>query len=147
MEKTLAIIKPDGVGKKLVGEIIRRFESEGLELRGLKMLRPSRKEIEGFYEMHKGKPFFEPFISFMLSGPIAVSIWEAENAVLRVREIIGATNPEKANPGTLRKLYGTDNRKNLIHASDSIESSEREIARFFKPDEILDYNAIDWMNK
>ena len=147
VERTILIVKPDGVGKKVVGEIIKRFESEGLKLIGLKMLRPNRETVEGFYDVHRGKPFFGPFINFMLSGPIVVSAWEGENAVTRVRQINGATNSKEAAPGTLRNLYGTDNRRNLVHSSDSPENARREIDFYFKPGELLEYNENEWKDK
>jgi nucleoside-diphosphate kinase len=147
MERTCVIIKPDGVGKKVAGEVIKRFESEGLKLVGLKMLRPKRAVLEDFYSVHKGKFFFEPFINFLESGPIIVCAWQAPNAVIQVRNIIGDTDSRKAKPGTLRGAFGTDNRKNLVHASDSIENAKREIEFFFQPDEILEYNPDEWKDK
>jgi nucleoside-diphosphate kinase len=147
MEKTLVIIKPDGVGKRAVGEIIRRFETEGFKLIGLKMLKPERKTLEEFYSVHKGKPFFEPFMSFVTSGPIIAAALEADSAVERVRGIIGSTDSKKAAPGTLRSLYGTDNRRNLVHASDSRENAKREIEFFFKNHELLSYDPDNWINK
>ena len=147
MEQTCLIVKPDGVGKKKAGEIIRRFENEGFTLRGLKMLKPTTAQIEGFYEVHKGKPFFGPFMSFMMSGPIVVCVFGADNAVARVREIIGATNSAEAKPGTLRNMFGTDNRRNLVHASDSPETAEYEINYFFREFEIYNFNDDDWVEK
>ena len=147
MERTCVIIKPDGIGKKCAGEVIRRFESEGLKLIGLKMLYPPREKIESFYEIHKGKPFFGPFIAFMTSGPIIVSAWEGVNAVAHVRRIIGATNSKEAAQGTLRQLFGTDNRKNLVHASDSEENGKRETSFFFQPEELVEYDPNAWINK
>src|SRR3989339_196792 len=146
MEQTCLIVKPDGVGKKKAGEIIRRFENEGFTLRGLKMLKPTTAQIEGFYEGHKGKPFFGPFMSFMMSGPIVVCVFGADNAVARVREIIGATNSAEAKPGTLRNMFGTDNRRNLVHASDSPENAPREIQYFFAENEVLSYDPDAWQN-
>ncbi|MHB9156083.1 MAG: nucleoside-diphosphate kinase [Endomicrobiales bacterium] len=146
MERTCLIVKPDGVGKKVVGEIVKRLENEGLKLIGLKMLRPTREQIEGFYEVHRGKPFFPAFIGFMTSGPIVVSAWEGKEAVSLVRSVIGDTNSKEAAPGTLRNLYGTDNRRNLVHASDSKENGQREIAYFFRPDEVLKYDPDAWVN-
>jgi nucleoside-diphosphate kinase len=147
MERSCLIIKPDGVGKKKAGEIIGRLEAEGLKLLGVKMLRPTREEIEGFYSMHKGKHFFEPFVNFMLSGPIIVTAWEGKGAVAHIRKTIGATNSKEAAPGTLRQQFGTDNRKNLVHASDSVESSDRELKHFFKPSEIIEYDPDAWISK
>lgn len=147
MEKTCVIIKPDGVGKKVVGEIIERFEKEGLKLLGLKMVWPDRKTLEDFYAVHKGKYFFEPFMNFVSSGPVIVSAWEGESAVKNVRNIIGATNSKEAAPGTLRNMFGTDGRKNLVHASDSIENGVKEINFFFKNGEIINYDPKAWESK
>ena len=147
MELSCLIIKPDGIGKKNVGEIIKRLESEGLKLSAVKMLRPTRDDIEGFYAVHKGKHFFEAFVSFMLSGPIIVTAWKGPGVVSHIRKIIGATNSKEAAPGTLRQLFGTDNRKNLVHASDSLESAKSELAYFFKPSEIIDYDPDEWISK
>ena len=146
MEKTCTIIKPDGVCKNHIGSIIERFESEHLKVIGLKMLKPERKMLEGFYKMHIGKPFFEPFMNFMLSGPIVVLALEGENAISSLREILGPTNSKEAPPGTLRGKFGTDNRRNLVHGSDSLESAKREIAFFFSPNEIYSYNRDDWQD-
>jgi nucleoside-diphosphate kinase len=147
MERTCVIIKPDGVGKKKVGEIIKRFESEGLKLVAMKMARPDRATLEEFYAVHKGKHFFEPFINFLSSGPIVICGWEGQNAISNVRSIIGDTDSKKAKPGTLRGQFGTDNRRNLVHASDSPENAAREINFFFKPGEILEYSPEDWETK
>lgn len=144
MERTCVIVKPDGVGKGVAGEIIKRMEREGLRLIGLKMLRPSKETVEGFYEVHRGKPFFPPFINFMTSGPILVSAWKGEGAVAHVRSVIGATNSKDAAPGTLRNAFGTDNRRNLVHASDSPQNAEREIAYYFKPEELFEYDPAAW---
>jgi len=147
MERTCLIIKPDGVGKKVAGEVIKRFESEGMKLVGMKMQIPGKAKIEGFYEVHRGKHFFDAFIKFASSGPIIVCAWEGENAVARTRNIIGATNSKDAAPGTLRNLFGTDNRRNLVHASDSPENASREIAFFFSKDELFEYEPNGWMDK
>ncbi len=147
MERTCVIIKPDGVGKKVVGEIIRRFESAGLKLLGMKMLWPERKTIESFYEIHKGKYFFEPFINFMSSGPIVVCAWEGSGAVKNVREMLGATNSTEAAPGTLRQMYGTDGRRNLVHGSDSVENGIKETAFFFTGGELFSYDPNGWVYK
>ncbi|MFH1368191.1 MAG: nucleoside-diphosphate kinase [Elusimicrobiota bacterium] len=147
MERSCLIIKPDGIGKKKAGEIISRMESEGLKLLAMKMLNPSKEQIEGFYEMHKGKHFFEPFINFMLSGPIIVTAWEGKGTIAHIRKIIGATNSKEAAAGTLRKMFGTDNRKNLVHASDSPESAKREIGYFFGSQELIEYDPDAWIDK
>ncbi|OGS27613.1 MAG: nucleoside-diphosphate kinase [Elusimicrobia bacterium RIFOXYB2_FULL_48_7] len=144
MERTCIIIKPDGLGKKTVGKVIDRFEGEGFKLLGLKMVKPTRAEFENFYGVHRGKEFFSAFIDFVTSMPVIVSVWEAEDAIKRARGIIGATDSKKAEKGTLRNLYGTNERHNLIHASDSAENAMKEILRFFKTCEILEYNENDW---
>jgi nucleoside-diphosphate kinase len=146
MERTCVIVKPDGVGKRVIGEVIGRLEKEGLKLIGLKMVRPSSEQIEGFYSVHKGKPFYGPLVAFMLSGPIVVSVWEANGAIKKVRAIIGATNSKEAAPGTLRNLYGTDNRRNLVHASDAPENAIKEIDYFFNSNELVAYDWNDWTN-
>jgi len=147
MEKTLVIIKPDAVGKKAVGSIIKAFDDFGLKLAALKMIKPSRNVIEQFYSIHKGKPFFQPLVEFMDCAPIVVCVWESENAVSKVRNFIGATDSQKAEKGTIRNLFGTNNRKNAVHASDSLENAENEISFFFKPEEILNYNYDAWISK
>jgi nucleoside-diphosphate kinase len=144
MERTCVIVKPDGVGKRVVGEVIKRLESEGFKLVGLKMARPSKETVEGFYGVHKGKAFFDGLVRFILSGPIVVSAWEGENVVAKVRGIIGATNSKEAAPGTLRNQFGTDNRRNLVHASDSSENAKSELAFYFTPSELMQYDWDDW---
>lgn len=144
MERTCVIVKPDGVGKKVVGAVITRFENEGLKLVAMKLVRPGRAIMEQFYAVHTGKPFFEPFMSFVNSGPLVVTVWEAGDAVTKVRGIIGATNSREAAPGTLRGQYGTDNRRNLVHASDSTENAQKEISFFFAQEDILSYEYTDW---
>ena len=144
MEKTCLIIKPDGVGKKVAGQIISKFESEGMKLVALKMVRPGKEKLEGFYEVHKEKQFFVPFINFVISGPVIVCVWEGNDAVNRTRGIIGSTNSKEAAPGTLRNLHGTDNRRNLVHASDSPDNARREIEYFFSKEEIFEYDCNEW---
>lgn len=138
MKKTLIIIKPDAVGKKYLGDIIKIFYGNGLNLVALKMLRPQKETIEEFYSVHKGKEFFKHLVEFMVSGKIVVSVWEGENAVFRGREIVGATDSKQAKSGTVRNLFGTDNRRNAVHASDSDENAEKEISFFFAKDEIIE---------
>ena len=141
-QRSCLLVKPDGVQKKVVGKVLDRFEREGLDLVALKMIPPNRALIENFYSIHKGKLFYGPFIEFMMEGPAVAMVWEGENAVARVREIIGATDSKEAAPGTLRNQYGTDNRRNLVHASDSPGSAEREIALIFKPGEIVSLASV-----
>lgn len=147
LQKTCLIVKPDGVGKKVVGEVIKRLESEGLTLAGLKMVSPTTNEFEDFYHIHKGKHFFQPLINFMICGPIVVSVWESADAVAKVRKIVGATNSREAGPATLRGIYGTDNRRNLVHASDSPENAKKEIEFFFKDTELFNYDCDKWKDK
>ena len=137
MEQTLVLIKPDAVGRGLVGEIIRRFENRTLKVRALKIVKPSRELMERHYEVHRGKPFFEDVVSFMISGPVVAMILESENAIEAVRQIMGELDPQAAQPGTIRGDYTLSVRKNLVHGSDSLESAEREIKVWFKPEEIL----------
>jgi len=144
IERTCVIIKPDAVCRKFSGDIIKKFDDEGLKLAGLKMLKPAKPEMEEFYAVHKGKPFFEPLISFICSAPVIVMAWEGENAIMRVRNIIGATNSKEAAVGTLRNLFGTDGRKNALHSSDSPENAKKEVSFFFKPEEIMNYDYNDW---
>jgi nucleoside-diphosphate kinase len=136
MERTLSIVKPDGVKKNLIGEIIRRFEQRGLRIAALKMLKLSREEAKGFYVVHKDKPFYESLTSFMSEGPIVVMVVEGENAISEVREIMGATNPEDAAPGTIRSDFASDIEYNIVHGSDSKESASYEIPFFFSSVEI-----------
>jgi len=147
MEKTLVIIKPDSVCKKVTGDIIKAFDGQDLKLSAMKMVRPSKQDIERFYSVHKDQPFFNPLVDFMACGPIVVCVWQSENAVLRVREFIGSTDSKTAKAGTIRNLFGTNNRKNAVHASDSVENAEKEIAFFFKPEEILEYDYNAWIDK
>ncbi len=131
MERTLSIIKPDAVSKGLIGTIIQRFEQEGLRVAAAKMLHLSRPEAEGFYAVHRDKPFFHSLVEFMTSGPVVVMVLEGENAVARNREIMGATNPADAAEGTLRKLYAENIERNAVHGSDSLENAAVEIRYFF----------------
>jgi nucleoside-diphosphate kinase len=131
VERTLAIIKPDAVGRHLVGTIIQRYEQAGLIPIGMKLLRLTRAEAEGFYYVHKQRPFFDSLCSFMSSGPIVVLALEGENAIQRHRDLMGATDPTKAAEGTIRKAYGTHIEHNAVHGSDSEESARFELAYFF----------------
>jgi len=146
MERTCLIVKPDGVGKRVVGKIIDRLEGEGFQLLAVRMVRPTAPMMEGFYAEHKGKSFFPAFLSFVTSGPLVVTAWAGENVIARVRALIGATNAQEAAPGTLRKTWGTDQRRNLVHASDSPQSAAREIPYFFSAEEAADYNPNNWLD-
>ena len=130
MESTLSIIKPDGIKKKLIGTIFKRFEEEGFEIVNIKYTTLTKIEAASFYEMHQGKPFFENLINFMTSGPCLPFVVRGDNAVMRVREIMGATDPAEAKDGTIRKIYADSIDSNIIHGSDSKESAEREILFF-----------------
>ncbi len=130
-EKTLAIIKPDAVKKKVVGKIIQRIEDEGFEILGLKMLNLSKDEAKKFYYVHKDKPFYESLTDFMSSGPVVVLLLEKDNAIKHWREVMGATDPAQAKPGTLRRLYGFSVERNAVHGSDGPQTAEYEIGFFF----------------
>ena len=138
MEKTLSIVKPDGVERNLVGEVLRRFESEGMRIAALRMIRMSKEQAEGFYSVHRERPFYSSLTDFMSSGPCVVIVLEGENAVSGVRTIMGATNPEEADEGTIRKDFASGIEKNIVHGSDSPESAAYEIGYFFSRLEIQD---------
>lgn len=144
MEKTLVIIKPDGLCKKLVGKVLSRFEEAGFKIVGLKMLKLTDKIYDEFYASHKGKFFYEPYKEFMLSAPIIPCVLEGKNVIQEVRKIIGNTDSKKAQLGTIRNLYGLNDRRNIIHASDSPQTAEIEIKYFFKEYEIYSFNDDDW---
>lgn len=136
MERTLSIVKPDGVQKNLIGEVIRRFENAGLRIVALKMLRLTKDMAKGFYIVHKDKAFYDSLTDFMSSGPAVVMVVEGENAISKVREIMGATNPKNAAPGTIRHDFASDVEQNIVHGSDSPESARFEIGYFFSEIEI-----------
>ncbi len=137
IQKTLVIIKPDGVRKKLTGEILRRIEKKGLKIVAGKLIKIQRKKAESLYVEHKKKRFYKGLLRFALSGPCFVALVEGANAVKRMRALCGATDPQKAKRGTIRGDYGGKLPKNIIHASDSLKSARREIPIFFKPREIV----------
>lgn len=136
-QQTLSIIKPDAVGKNLIGAIESRFEKAGLKIVALKMIQLSKEQAEGFYGEHKGKPFFDGLVEFMTSGPVCVQVLAGENAIAHHREVLGATNPKDAAPGTVRADFAESVANNAAHGSDSSESAAREIAFFFNSDEIF----------
>ena len=136
-EVTLSIIKPDAVERNLIGEIVRRFESAGLKLVAGKLLRLTPERAQAFYAVHKERPFFTGLCSYMSSGPIFVSVLQGEDAIMKNREIMGATDPAKAAPGTIRKDWGKDVEANAVHGSDGPETAAAEIAFFFKPEEVF----------
>lgn len=137
MERTLIIIKPDGVKKNIIGEVLSRFEKKDLRIAALKKIKLSKEEAKAFYIVHKEKPFYEGLSSFMSEGPVVVSVIEGENAIARVREIMGATNPDCAAPGTIRKEFAENTSRNIVHGSDSPESAAFEIPFFFPAIEII----------
>ena len=136
VERTLSIIKPDGVEKNLIGEIYRRFESAGLEVVGAKMLRLTRAQAVGFYAVHKARPFFNDLVNYMTSGPVMVQVLEGENAIQKNRDIMGATNPKDAKPGTIRADFAKSIEENVVHGSDGPGTAAREIGYFFKEGEL-----------
>ena len=137
-ERTLSIIKPDAVGKNIIGKIYSRFETNGLRVVAAKMLRLSDETAGGFYAEHRGRPFFPDLIEFMTSGPVMVQVLEGEGAVARNRQLMGATNPKEAAEGTIRADFASSIDANAVHGSDSPESAAREIAYFFAASEICD---------
>ena len=141
LEQTLSIIKPDGVKRNLVGEILGRFEQKGLRIVATRMLHLSKREAEGFYAVHRERPFFEELTTFMSSQPVVVSVLEGENAVAYHREIMGATNPAEAAEGTIRKDFAQSIGENTVHGSDSLENAAIEIAYFFAQTELVNVKA------
>ncbi len=136
MEKTLSIIKPDAVKKGVIGKILDRFESNGLRIAAMKKVQLSKEQAENFYAVHKERPFFKDLVEFMISGPVAVSVLEGEGAVLKNRDLMGATNPKEAKAGTIRADFAESIDANAVHGSDSLENAKIEIDFFFKPNEI-----------
>ena len=141
VERTLSIIKPDGVEKGLIGPIIARFEEKGLKPVAIRLTRLSQAEAEGFYAVHKARPFFNDLVKFMTSGPVVLMVLEGEGAVAANREIMGATDPKKAAEGTIRKELGTDIERNTVHGSDGPDTARTEIAYFFRT---LDIQSYQW---
>ncbi|MBI3942254.1 MAG: nucleoside-diphosphate kinase [Chloroflexi bacterium] len=140
MERTLVIIKPDGVQRGLVGEIISRLERRGLKLVGMKFMQTSHSLAEQHYAVHKGKGFYDGLIAFITASPVVVMAWEGKGAIDMVRATVGATNPARAAPGTIRADLGVDIGRNLIHASDGPETATVELALWFKPEELVSWN-------
>ena len=134
VEQTLSIIKPDGVEKNLIGEIYSRFEKAGLEIVAARMMHLSKEQAQGFYAVHKERPFFNDLVSYMTSGPVVVQVLQGESAIAKNREIMGATNPADAEPGTIRKDYAESIEENIVHGSDAAETAAVEIAYFFGDD-------------
>ena len=138
MQTTLSIVKPDGVQKNVIGEVIRRFESEDIKVIGLKMVHLSKSEAEGFYAVHRERPFFGSLTDFMSSGPCVLMALKGNDAITKVRKIMGATDPSKAESGTIRKDFASDIEHNIVHGSDSPESAEYELNYFFNSLELFD---------
>ena len=136
VEQTLSIVKPDAVGKNVIGKIYQRFEEAGLKIVAAKMKHLSRKEAEGFYAVHKDRPFFGELVDFMVSGPVMIQVLQGENAIRKNRDVMGATNPKEAEPGTIRADFAESIDANAVHGSDSAENAAIEIAYFFPATEI-----------
>ena len=136
IERTISIIKPDAVAKNVIGEIYSRFEKAGLQIVAAKMAHLSREQAEGFYAVHRERPFFNDLVSFMISGPVMIQVLEGESAIAKNREVMGATNPKEAAPGTIRKDFAVSIDENAVHGSDSPETASAEIAYFFQPNEL-----------
>ena len=136
MERTLSIVKPDGVKKNVIGEVIKRFEQKGLRVAALRMIKMSIDDAKGFYIVHKERPFYASLTSFMSEGPVVVMVIEGENAISKVREAMGATNPKDAASGTIRADFASDIEHNIVHGSDSTESASYEIPYFFSSLEV-----------
>ncbi|BCD67549.1 nucleoside-diphosphate kinase [Nitratiruptor sp. YY09-18] len=137
MERTLSIIKPDAVAKNVIGKIIDRFETNGLRIAAMKKIKLTREDAAKFYEVHKERPFFNDLVEYMTSGPVVVMVLEGENAVSKNRELMGATDPKEAAPGTIRADFAESIEANAVHGSDSLENAQKEIAFFFAQREIL----------
>ena len=136
VERTFSIVKPDGVAKNLIGEVYCRFEKAGLQIIAAKMLHLTREQAEGFYAVHKERPFFNDLVEYMISGPVMVQVLEGEDAIAKNREVMGATNPAEAAPGTIRKDFAESIEENVVHGSDGPDTAKAEIAFFFSEDEI-----------
>lgn len=147
MERTFIAIKPDGVQRNIVGEIIRRFESKGFTLVGLKIMQVSRELAEQHYAVHKERPFFPGLVNFIISGPLVAMVWEGEGVIASARKLIGATNPLTAEPGTIRGDFGVSVGRNLIHGSDAPETAAQEIKLWFKDEELVSWQpaATPWL--
>ncbi|MBD1825190.1 nucleoside-diphosphate kinase [Cyanobacteria bacterium FACHB-DQ100] len=147
MERTFLAIKPDGVQRKLIGEIIRRFETKGFTLVGLKFMNVSRELAESHYGVHRERPFFGSLVEFITSGPVVAMVWEGDGVIAAARKVIGATNPLTAEPGTIRGDFGANIGRNLIHGSDAPETAQSEIALWFKDEELVNWQptVLSWI--
>ena len=148
LERTLVLVKPDGVQRQLIGEVIGRFEHRGLHLVGLKLLRMDRDLAERHYAEHQGKPFFAGLVDFITSAPVVAMVWEGDDAVAQVRSMMGATNPSAAAPGSMRGDLAVSIGNNVVHGSDSPGRGAEEVALFFQPAELIEWSGVDspWVN-
>ncbi|MDC0835119.1 nucleoside-diphosphate kinase [Geitlerinema sp. CS-897] len=149
MERTFVMIKPDGVQRGLVGEVIRRFEAKGFTLTGLKLMSVSQELAEQHYDVHKEKPFFKGLVDFITSSPVVAMVWEGDGVVVGARKVIGATNPLTAEPGTIRGDFGLNIGRNLIHGSDAVETASREISLWFSEKELVTWKPtmMPWLHE
>lgn len=147
MERTYLMVKPDGVQRNLIGEIVSRFEKKGFQLVGAKLMQVTKEQAETHYAEHKERPFFGELVDFITSSPVFAMVWEGENVIATARQMMGATNPKDSAPGTIRGEYAATVGKNIIHGSDSPASAEREIGIFFKDDELIEYSKLikEWV--
>jgi nucleoside-diphosphate kinase len=136
VERTLSIVKPDGVGRNLIGEVLRRLEQAGLKIVAARMMHLSQKEAEGFYAVHRERGFFKDLVKFMTSGPVLIQVLEGEGAIAKNRDVMGATDPQKAAPGTIRAEFASSIEENIVHGSDAPDTAAREIAYFFREIEV-----------
>jgi len=139
MERTMILVKPDGVQRGLIGPIIGRFERRGLKLVGMKFLQMSKEMAAKHYDVHEGKSFYEGLVAYIVSGPVVAMVWEGENAVSAARVTMGTTKPAESPPGTIRGDFGMEIGRNLVHGSDEPENAQKEVALFFKPEELVDW--------
>ncbi len=146
MQRTLILVKPDGVCKGLIGEIVKRLEEEKFKIVGLKMVWLDEQKANEFYQPHQNKPFFPGLIDFMLTAPCIAMVAEREDAIRKARELIGERIPQEAKVGSIRGDFGSDGRRNIVHGSDSLSSAKREIECFFTSDEFFSYKEEDWLN-
>jgi nucleoside-diphosphate kinase len=149
MERTLILVKPDGVQRGLIGSIVNRFEQRGLKLVGMKFLQMSDELAARHYSVHQGKPFYDSLVEYIVSGPVAAMVWEGKSAVSAARLTMGITNPSQAAPGTIRGDYGMEIGRNLVHGSDSAENAVNEVKLFFTPEELVDWqrDADAWIQE
>lgn len=147
MERTYLMVKPDGVQRNLIGEIVSRFEKKGFQLVGAKLMQVSKEQAETHYAEHKERPFFGELVDFITSSPVFAMVWEGENVIATARQMMGATNPKDSAPGTIRGEYAATVGKNIIHGSDSPASAEREIGIFFNENELVEYSKLikEWV--